>query len=102
MVDKEARSDLATCLHRLVSGEMINDQFDHAYYGRWEDSVDTAVAEIAGFGYGLYSSDLPLPYKLKGRYAISDDEQEMAQHALLFLKTELEYEWPTNVKGVVP
>ena len=102
MVDRESRSDLANCLHRLISGEMTNDEFDAAYYERWHGSTDVAVAEIAGFGYGLYSSDLLWPYRLRGRNAVSDRECETAQHALLFLKTELEYEWPINVKGVVP
>jgi hypothetical protein len=93
---------LSSYLHRLISGETTNDEFDDAYYQRWHDSKDSAVAEISGFGYGLYSSDLILPYRLKGRYAVPDNSREIAQRALLFLETDLEYERPVNCKGVLP
>jgi hypothetical protein len=102
MVDGQERTDLADCLHRLVSGEMTNNEFDDSYYRRWHSSKDGAVAEIATFGWGLYSSDLLLSYKLKGRYAVSQEIRETAQHAILFLQTDLDYSWPRNVKGVVP
>jgi hypothetical protein len=78
---------------------MTNDEFDDAY-GRWEDSHDAGVAEIANFGWGLYSSDL-LPYRLKGRHAVSEEVRQTANRARLFLQTHLEYEWPRNVNGVV-
>ena len=102
VVDENGRTDLADCLNRLVSGEMTNDEFDDAYYGRWHDSTDAGVAEIAGFGYGLYSSDLLLPYRLKGVYRLSDERREVAERALLFLESRLEYGWPTNDRGVEP
>jgi hypothetical protein len=99
MVDREARSDLATSLLRLVSGEMTNDEFDRGYDG-WRKSPDVAITEIAKFGWGLYS-DLH-PYKLKGRNAVSGETRQMAQRALLFLETDREYEWPPNVEGPAP
>src|SRR5262245_33516323 len=102
MIDRDARNDLAGGLRRLVAGEMTNDEFDNAYYGRWCESQDAAVAGISGFGYGLYSSDLLWPYRLKGRNAVPEEEREVAQRATRFLQTDLEYEWPGNVRGIVP
>jgi hypothetical protein len=99
MVDRHERNDLADCLHRLVSGEITNDEFDSRYHRCWHSSEDGAVAEIATFGWGLYS-DLH-PYELKGPYAVSREIRETARHAILFLQTDLEYRWPRNVKGVV-
>jgi hypothetical protein len=88
MVDRAARTELATSLRRLVDGELTNDAFDAAYYGRWEDSADKAVAETAAFGYSLYSSDLLVSYRLKGRHALPDEGRQTAQHALMFLETD--------------
>jgi hypothetical protein len=102
MIDQKARSDLATCLDRLIAGEMTNDEFDDCYYERWHDSGDAAVAEIATFGWSLYSSDLGWSYRLRGRHAVCDEERQAAQRAILFLHTNLEYEWPRNVTGAEP
>src|SRR5262249_43935758 len=68
MVDREARQELAVALHRLVTGQMTNDQFDEVFEA-CVDSEDAAVAAIANFGWGLYSSWLLWPYRLKGRHA---------------------------------
>jgi hypothetical protein len=102
MIDRDARNDLAESLRRLVDGDMTNDEFDDGYHGRWCESKDAAVVEISGFGYSLYSSDLLWPYRLKGRHAVPAQTREIAQHAIRFLQTDLEYEWPTNVRGIVP
>jgi hypothetical protein len=99
MVDRQARSELAICLLRLVTGEMTNGEFDDRYEA-WEDSNDAAVAEISTFGWQLYSDTNQ--YRLKGWHAVSDELRQMADRALLFLQTDLDYEWPRNVKGVVP
>lgn len=94
-VDRKARDDLAVALRRLVTGRMTNDQFDdHYYYDDWVDSSDKAVSEIATFGWGLYSSDLLWPYKLKGCHAVSSEIRRTAARAILFLASKHEYEWP--------
>jgi hypothetical protein len=94
MVDREARLKLRDALSKLVGGEMTNDEFDELYYEHWIDSPDRAVKEIAGFGYGLYSSDVLIPYWLKGRHEVRGEEREAAKRCLKFLGTELEYPWP--------
>jgi hypothetical protein len=102
MVDREARSELATCLERLVSGEMTNDEFDVCHDEWIKHTSDGAIPEIATFGWGLYSSGLPLPYRLEGRHAPADEIREKARRASVFLRTELEYEWPRDFQGIVP
>jgi hypothetical protein len=94
MVDKEARVELRIALRRLVTGRMTNDQFDDLYYEHWMDSKDLAVAKIGEFGYCLYSSDLLLPYRLKGPHAVSPEVRRLASRGILFLYTDQEYEWP--------
>ncbi len=102
MIDQRAREDLSRCLRLLVSGAMTNEEFDNRYYENWLISGDAAVYEVSSFGWSLYSSDLPWPYKLAGRYTVSAEILETANRALLFLATELEYQWPTNVEAPVP
>jgi hypothetical protein len=101
-VDPQTRRNLALSLQRLVSGDMTNDQFDHRCHGTWFSSEDPAVVEIATFGWSLYSSDLPLPYRLKGWYAVDDEERQVVERAVLFLHTRREYGWPTAPDAVVP
>jgi hypothetical protein len=104
MIDTNARKELAACLDQLVSGEMTNDAFDDRYHGgnrseNWFHSEDGAVAEIATFGWRLYSSDT-FPHRLTGPYAVSEETRQTANRAIMFLQTEREYEWPRNVQDV--
>ena len=91
-VDREARNLLAVDLRRLVTGRMINDEFDERYYRCWKGSQDLVVSEIAKFAWGLYGSDRS--YRLKGRHAVPPDVRRTAARAILFLHTNLEYQWP--------
>jgi hypothetical protein len=100
MVNKDVRRELATNLHRLVSGEMTNDEFDNQYLDRWVDDDDAAVAEIGQFGWGLYSDYGS--YRLQGSNAVSEESKQVADRAILFLQTDLEYLWPRNVAGIAP
>lgn len=94
MIDHEQRKTLSQATRRLVTGRMSNDDFDDLYFDEFESSEDTAVKEIAGFCYGLYSSDTLLPYRLKGRHQVSSEVRQMTCRSVLFLRSDLEYEWP--------
>jgi hypothetical protein len=94
MIDSELRQRLSQDLRRLVTGRMTNDQFDNACEDNYDDAIDLAVTRIAEFGYCLYSSDLPFPYRLRGRHALSASTRRTAARCVLFLRTEYEYEWP--------
>jgi hypothetical protein len=102
VVDRNARQDLAACLERLVAGEFSNEEFDARYRAAWSASGDPGVVEIATFGWGLYSSDLPLPYKLRGRHRPDDEVRRAAERAVLFLHSGREYPWPRASTGVMP
>jgi hypothetical protein len=100
MLNRAARDELATALERLVDGEMTNDEFDDQYYEHWLRSEDAAVAEVATFGWALYS-DITT-YRLRGRHAVPHEIRKRADRARLFLQTDLACEWPQKVRGVVP
>ena len=93
-VDREARDQVAVDLRRLVTGRMINAEFDDRYYRCWKESQDLAVSEIAKFAWGLYGSDRS--YRLKGRHAVSPEARRAAARAILFLHANLEFQWPVQ------
>lgn len=94
VVDRDQRDKLSRDLRRLVTGRMTNDDFDDLYFDAYEDSPDDAVREIARFGWGLYSSDVLMPYRLKGRHRVNGDEKQAAARCVLFLRTDRPYQWP--------
>lgn len=93
MVDRELRKQLSQDLRRLVTGRMTNDAFDDAYYENYFRSSDNVVREVAEFGWGLYSSDLLFPYRLRGRHAIDGATRRVAARCVLLLRTDRQYEW---------
>lgn len=94
MIDLTVRKSLSQDIRRLVTGRMTNDEFDDAYYGVYEKCGDRTVRKIASFCYGLYSSDLLFPMRLRGRHAVSKETRSAAARAVLFLRSGLEYAWP--------
>jgi hypothetical protein len=96
MIDADTRCRLSLDVRRLVTGRMTNDAFDDVYYESYEPSGDRAIQEIAAFCSGLYSSDLLWPYHLRGRYAVNADTRSTACRCVLFLRSGLEYQWPST------
>ena len=93
MVDSETRHQLSQDVRRLTTGRATNDEFDDAYYESYSHNDDLAIREISRFCWGLYSSDLLLPYRLRGRHAVDNETRKAASRAVLFLQTDLEYEY---------
>lgn len=91
MIDKSARTKLSESLRHLVSGQITNYQFDN---NMSLQSKDRAIRAIRLRAWHLYD-DLR-QYKLKGKYAIPPKDKSVVARWLLFLKTDLEYEWPTH------
>jgi hypothetical protein len=92
MVIPEARYRLQEALADLSAGRITNWQFDRFYF-ELNDPADRAVAELANFGCGLYHDGIG-PYRITEHYVIKPETREIAGRCLLFLETEMEYEWP--------
>ncbi len=73
---------------------MTNDAFDDRYYEFYDPSDDQAINAIATYCYGLYSSDLLLPIRLRGRYALDRETRKTIARCVLFLRSGNEYQWP--------
>jgi len=91
MIDKAARNRLSESLRHLVSGQITNDQFED---NSPHKSGDRAIWAIRLRAWMLYD-DLK-EYKLNGEYAIPAKGKSEIAKWLLFLKTNLDYEWPIH------
>lgn len=95
MLDAELRKSLSQEVRRLVTGRMTNDDFDDVYYRSYISAGDRAISEIALSCYCLYNSDLMFPYRLRGSYAVDEGTRVAVARSVLFLRSGLEYEWPS-------
>jgi hypothetical protein len=93
MVDRRARALFSESIRALVAGQITNDEFEDQRLAELNtsDPAILAIYEEAILG-GLYS-DLH-EYRLRGKYAVSRGDKSHVARWILFLRTELPYEWP--------
>jgi len=99
MVDRDARDRMALLLRRLVTGRITNDEFEDEIP---RSPADPAVTAIYRHGaWGLYS-DLH-QHRLVGRLRLPREERREVARFILFLKSDLEYEWtsPGLLQGLL-
>jgi hypothetical protein len=89
MIDRKARDILAENYRHLIAGQITNDEFED----RLKSSKDVAIDEIYYRGAWPLYDDLH-EHKLTGEWAITEEGKPIAARFILFLKTNLEYEWP--------
>ena len=105
MVDLQRRKNLARHLRHLSTGQISNDEFEERvmedvtygwlpeqYYRAEESKKDDAVIRpILEFSWCLYNDTYN--HKLKGRHRLSDRQLKEIARFILFLRSELEYQW---------
>lgn len=93
MIDMTARTALAELLRHFVAGLVTNDEFEDRAPRR---SPDAAVAAIRGNAWYLYD-DLR-EYRLAGIDKLPSGVRSAVARWVLFLGTDLEYEYPIHGK----
>ena len=88
MIDRPGRDALAEHLRHLASGRITNSAFDTQ---RLDVSDDEALVAIGHAGWGLYD-DFGV-YRLRGRRALGKQALEAVARCVLFLDSDLPYEW---------
>jgi hypothetical protein len=91
MIDPRSRTVLARCLRHLAAGVITTDEFERRVP---HNSTDRAVEAIAKAAWFLYD-DLR-EYRLRGRHRLPKSERESVARCILFLASELPYEWPVE------
>jgi hypothetical protein len=89
MVDRASRRTAGELLRHLVAGQITNDEFEDRMP---QKSPDPAIGEIFFAGWSLYSDQRE--YRLVGKHRVSSETRHLTARAVLFLQTDLEYEWP--------
>ena len=95
MADRTARDELARALRRLVADRITNDEFEDCLSSRVVRSRDLGVQSVHLAVRQLYD-DLH-EHRLKGRHAIGRVGRRRVAQWTLFLRSDLEYEWPNLV-----
>lgn len=89
MIDRDSRRTICELLRHLAAGQISNDQFEDRLPGR---SDDAAIFEIRHQAWFFYS-DLR-EYRFVGNDRLSDEHRREIARWILFLQSDLEYEWP--------
>ena len=89
MLDRPSRDKAATMIRRLASGRLAASDYD---VDRDFKSADEGVRAVLDAGWGLYSDYRD--YRLRGEDALPPEGMAAVARCVLFLKTDLEYEWP--------
>lgn len=93
-IDRAGRDRLSEALRHFLSGQITNFTFiERAPF----QSADRAVREIDNAVWGLY--DDMRQHRLTGRDAPSAQHKEAAARCVLFLQTDLQWEWPVKSFG---
>lgn len=88
MIDPPSRRLAAEMLRQFAAGRLTNDEFQD----RWPRSLDPAVTVVRDAAWFLYS-DLR-EYRLAGPHRLSRHVRRQVVRWVLFLHSELPYEWP--------
>jgi hypothetical protein len=91
-----ARQRLAERLRQLASGRITNDEFDNNACRGSGETPDGAAWEVYRFAWCFYD-DL-YQHRLRGRNRLSPMQRRAFARCVLFLRTELPYEWPKRAK----
>ena len=91
IIDRNARDNFSELLRHLASGQITNDQFEDSLP---LNSKDPAVNAVFWNGAWMLYDDLR-EYKLKGKYRLPKEAKHEIAKWILFLKSDLPYEWPS-------
>lgn len=94
MVNADKREIAAQVLQRFLDGSITNDEFEDEFP---RDQRDPVLVTIRHCVWGHYS-DLSR-HKLTGKYAPTPEAKALLERCLLFLKSNLEFEWPVPGLG---
>ena len=91
MIDRPGRAALAEHLRRLAAGRLTNAEFDSV---RLDRSEDEALVAVGHAGWSLY--DDCFVYRLRDRRALKRQTLDAVARCVLFLDSDLPYEWPAR------
>jgi hypothetical protein len=97
MIDRPARNRLAQGIRHLAAGVVTNIEFEDRALS---PSADPAVQAVFLGGPWFLYHDVAR-YKLRGAHRLSPAVRREAARWVLFLKSDLPYEWPIERRGIL-
>ena len=95
MVDRKARNQLIDAIGGLAAGRIDNFDFDAVVDCIQTD--DMGVVQIRQAMWHVYD-DLHR-HTLTGKWALSDAQNKIVERFILFLRSNLDYQWPPQPLG---
>jgi hypothetical protein len=89
MVYRRKRALAAGVLREFRDGKITNDEYDDRWPRNKGDRVFWAIFDQIWFFYGDVTE-----YRLTGKYELSPEVRELFDRCILFLESDLEYDWP--------
>ena len=89
MITRHARDVAADLLRQLAEGMISNDEYERRYPAAKDDSALQAIFAVVWLFYSDTSD-----HTLTGQYSLNDDNRLLFQRCILFLKSDLEFQWP--------
>lgn len=90
MIDRSARNAVAEAMRHYLAGVSTNFALDDALFDR--KSSDPAIDAIRKQVWLIYD-DLR-EHRYEGTWKMAAEQREVAMRIILFLKSDLEYQWP--------
>lgn len=89
MVHRRARDIAANAVRDLMQGSISNREYERTYPTAKDDPALWAIYTALWFGYSDASE-----HTLTGRHALNDEDRALVDRCLLFLRSDLEFQWP--------
>jgi hypothetical protein len=89
MIDRHARDLAAEAVRDFMEGSISNKEYERRFPRSKGDPALWAIYSQVWFCY----SDI-LEHTLTGKHALNDERRAVMERCLLFLKSDLEYQWP--------
>jgi hypothetical protein len=96
VIDRQARNRLAEGIRHLSAGLITNADFEDRVLSRSSDAAVQAV--FLGGPWFLYHDIAS--YRLRGPHRLSPAVRREAARWILFLKSDLPYEWPVESRDI--
>ena len=97
MIDFAARKEAAELARRFVAGQISNFEFENNF----PSSKDPAMWAIEDTLWCFYNDSEE--HQLKGKWSVPEETKELMLRWVMFLYSDIEYEWPKiSYPGVRP
>ncbi len=89
MVDRHARDIAADAVRDFMQGSISNKEYERRFPRTKDDPAFWAIYSNLWFCYSDVSE-----HTLTGKYALNDEGRALVNRCVLFLRSDLEFQWP--------